>query len=61
MSEQEDIEQAEDASDLVPMWLAALVLVLLLAVMGVGGYVLRSVWDRKEGGAGPVELEIRQY
>ncbi len=27
----------------VPAWLAALVLVLLLAVMGVGGYVLRGV------------------
>jgi len=27
----------------VPAWLAALVLILLLAVMGVGGYVLRGV------------------
>lgn len=30
------------AEDLVPAWLAALVLVLLLAVFGVGGYLIRD-------------------
>lgn len=33
----------EDARQFVPVWLAGLVLVLLLAVMGLGGYVVRGV------------------
>lgn len=34
---------AEQTEALVPAWLAALVLVLLVAVMGVGGYILAGV------------------
>ena len=43
-----DVTDAEDAlldeeEQLVPIWLAVLVLVLLLAVMGVGGYIVRGM------------------
>ncbi len=35
--------QQQREEDLVPAWLAALVLVLLLAVVGVGGYIVRGL------------------
>lgn len=49
-----------DDSQLVPGWLALLVLVLLLAVVGVGGYVIRGVMT---GGKyrSPAEVEIARF
>ncbi len=49
-------ERAKTPENFVPAWLAALVLVLLLAVMGVGGYVLRGI-VAGEGRARSVEEE----
>jgi hypothetical protein len=37
-----DGSAAPNEAQLVPTWLAVLVLVLLLAVVGVGGYVIRG-------------------
>lgn len=42
--------------DLVPAWLAGLVLVLLLAVFGVGGFLLRGYLER---GATPASAKTR--
>ena len=44
--------------DLVPTWLAALVLVLLLAVMLVGGFVARGIFVRATAPSSPQELAV---
>lgn len=45
----------------VPAWLAALVLVLLLVVMAVGGYVLRGVLAGERRVATPEQREIQRW
>lgn len=50
-----------DAQQLVPVWLAALVLVLLLAVVGVGGFVVRGVLGGDGGQREAVELEVDRW
>lgn len=52
---------ADDDSQQVPVWLAALVLVLLLAVMAVGGFVLRGVIDREPQASSVAELDIAKW
>lgn len=44
--------------NLIPMWLAVLVLVLLLAVMAVGGYVIRGVVAGETRALSPQEAAI---
>ncbi len=46
--------------DLVPGWLALLVLVLLLAVVGLGGFVLRGVLTQ-EGAASPTKYAVEEW
>lgn len=50
-----------DEQQQVPVWLAALVLVLLLAVMGVGGFVLRGAIERGPRATSAAELEIAKW
>lgn len=50
-----------DAPEMVPVWLAALVLVLLLALFGVGGYVLRGVLAGNQEPRTVQELEIERW
>lgn len=45
----------------VPAWLAILVLVLLLGVMGLGGYVIRGVVAGKGKASTPQEREIQNW
>lgn len=47
-----------DEEQLVPMWLAALVLVLLLAVVGLGGYVIRGLVSGQSRAATPQQLDV---
>ncbi len=61
-----DVSQsAVPASDtaeatLVPMWLAGLVLVLLIAVMGVGGYILAGIVSGQADAGTPLGREIER-
>lgn len=50
----------ERHADMVPVWLALLVLVLLLGVMAVGGYVIRGVIDGRVRVTSPEDLRINQ-
>jgi len=50
-----------DESQQVPVWLAALVLVLLLAVMAVGGFVLRGVIDNEPRATSVADLDIAKW
>lgn len=56
MSEDHRQEREED---LVPAWLAALVLLLLLAVVGVGGYIVRGLLT-PAAAPDPMEREIAE-
>jgi tetratricopeptide (TPR) repeat protein len=47
--------------NLIPMWLAVLVLALLLAVMGVGGYVIRGVVAGEKRALSPQEADIESW
>jgi tetratricopeptide (TPR) repeat protein len=47
--------------NLVPRWLAILVLVLLLAVVLVGGFVIRGLLTRNQRAYSPQEIEIRTW
>jgi len=59
---QRSARSAESAKgDLVPTWLAALVLVLLLAVMLVGGFVIRGLVTRSARPTSPQELAISTW
>jgi len=54
--------EARDAKTrLVPRWLAALVLVLLLAVVLVSGFVIRGLLSLDERVSSPQEIEIRAW
>ena len=46
---------------LIPLWLAVLVLVLLLAVMGVGGYVIRGLVAGDRPALSPQEAEVEKW
>jgi len=52
-------EDTQDSQQLIPMWLAGLVLVLLLAVMGMGGYIVRDLLSGPRPNS-PAELEISE-
>ena len=49
------------AGDLVPRWLAALVLILLLAVVLVAGFVIRGLLADDERVSSPQDIEIRTW
>lgn len=68
-SEAEAVGNDTDAADVaaeatghesVPVWLAVLVLALLLAVMGVGGWLLRGAFSGDRA-TDPVVLEVREW
>jgi tetratricopeptide (TPR) repeat protein len=52
--------EPERREDIVPAWLALLVLVLLLAVVGVGGYVIRGLIDGRVRVTSPEDLRINE-
>ena len=47
--------------NLIPMWLATVVLVLLLGVMGVGGYVIRGVVAGDKRAQSPQDADIETW
>ncbi len=49
-----------DPEQFIPIWLAALVLVLLLVVMGMGGYIARDLLSDPKAST-PEELEIEKW
>lgn len=49
-----------DRDQMVPVWLAALILVLLLAVMAVGGYALRGALTRHPAAGTAEELAVQK-
>lgn len=51
----------DEADNFVPAWLAALVLVLLLAVMGVGGYAVRGMVAGESRVADVADQEIVRW
>lgn len=53
-------ERAPDG-ELIPMWLAMVVLVLLLAVMGVGGYVVRGLVAGDGRSSTPQQIDVREW
>jgi len=53
--------QTPEESQMVPVWLAILVLVLLLAVMAVGGFVIRGAFDRTPSATSSVEMDIAKW
>lgn len=57
----EDREVVDPSDQLVPMWLAAVVLVLLLAVMGVGGFILRGTLAGNQYRVTPEERDIATW
>jgi len=54
-------EDRKEDSEQVPVWLAVLVLVLLLAVMAVGGFVLRGLVDREPQASSVADLDIAKW
>ncbi len=62
MSDATDTTPARGRDDnFVPAWLAALVLVLLLAVVGVGGFVLRGIVGGESRAATMEQNEINKW
>ena len=54
-------DDSEDERDkLVPVWLAALVLLLLLAVMGIGGYIV-GIFMQDSSSSDPNDFEIQRW
>jgi len=49
------------SGNLIPMWLAVVVLVLLLGVMAVGGYVIRGIVAGEDRPLSPREAEIEAW
>lgn len=56
-----DESESQVQGNLIPMWLAVVVLVLLLAVMGVGGYVIRGVVAGERRALSPKEAEVEKW
>lgn len=54
-------DETRDDSRSVPVWLALLVLALLLAVMGVGGFALRGALEHSSSPTSAVDLEIAKW
>jgi tetratricopeptide (TPR) repeat protein len=56
------VEEVVSRSDdeMIPLWLAALVLVLLLSVMGVGGYLVGAVMTGEQEPRTPEEYEVQR-
>ena len=54
------VEEVQDSTGMVPVWLAALVMVLLLAVMGMGGYIIRDLMSRPTASSS-AELEVERW
>ena len=54
-------EQRRTAPDLVPRWLAALVFVLVLAVVLIGGFVIRGFVTRGDRVSTPQEITIKTW
>lgn len=54
-------EPADDEKDLVPGWLALLVLVLLLAVTALGGFVLRGALTGNDRMDNPAEFAVSEW
>ena len=50
-----------DEQNLVPMWLAMLVLVLLLAIVGVGGFIVRGLVAGDRRAATPQEVQVNAW
>jgi len=50
-----------EEDQMVPLWLAVIVLVLLLACVGVGGFILRDVLDNGNESKSALDLEIEDY
>jgi tetratricopeptide (TPR) repeat protein len=68
MSESEQTQPSNGAvstdgtdGNFVPAWLAILVLVLLLAVMGLGGFVIRGLVSGDKRAANRADLEIEKW
>jgi tetratricopeptide (TPR) repeat protein len=53
--------ESSPAPDLVPSWLAFLVLLLLIAVVGLGGYVLNDVLTGEDAPRSSTEAEVLRY
>jgi tetratricopeptide (TPR) repeat protein len=49
-----------DEQNLIPGWLALMVLALLIAVVGVGGFVIRGLFDQTRTNS-PIQEEISRY
>lgn len=56
-----EADELNAPGNLIPMWLAVLVLVLLLAVMGVGGYVIRGVVAGDRRALSLQEAEVEKW
>lgn len=54
-------DESAEQSQMVPVWLAILVLVLLLAVMAVGGFVIRGAFDRTSKANSAAEMDIAKW
>lgn len=54
-------DDVREDSRTVPVWLALLVLVLLLAVMGVAGFALRGALENSTSPTSAVDLEIAKW
>lgn len=54
------VPAAPEGHEPVPMWLAVLVLALLLAIMGVGGWLLRGAFSGDRA-TDPAVLEVREW
>ena len=52
------VSHGRSEDEMIPLWLAALVLVLLLAVMGVGGYIIGASLNDDGAPATPEEFEV---
>ncbi len=61
MSAQESDLNSTPDPQMVPVWLAVLVLVLLLAVMGVGGFALRGLIDRPDRAESGAEMDVAKW
>lgn len=54
-------QSASPRSEMIPLWLAALVVVLLLAVMGVGGYILGATLSGDEPPVSAEDIEVQKW
>lgn len=55
------LQEPPDSDQVVPVWLAVLVLVLLLAVVGMAGYVVRDILAERSVPETPELLEVERW